>query len=64
MTPDSCCEAASGHGEEEEVQGAVLAGGKNSPLFSLLPAPLPLVQLMPNRDRLLTNFPKYDHPLD
>ncbi|MEH2409529.1 hypothetical protein [Nostoc sp.] len=23
-----------------------------------------LIQLMPNRDRLLTDFPKYDHPLD
>ncbi|MEH1903168.1 MAG: hypothetical protein V7L04_17585 [Nostoc sp.] len=23
-----------------------------------------LIQLMPNRDRLLTDFPKYDRPLD
>ncbi|MEH2390824.1 MAG: hypothetical protein V7K21_03840 [Nostoc sp.] len=23
-----------------------------------------LIQLMPNRDRLLIDFPKYDHPLD
>ncbi|MEH2386089.1 MAG: hypothetical protein V7K14_09985 [Nostoc sp.] len=23
-----------------------------------------LIQLMPNRDRLLTDFPKYDHPLN